>query len=144
MKNNMQPDLDKLRKTLKVLLEKTLKDTNLQNTSIADRTTIQIDFSNNLDINVTLPQYSVFVDKGRKAKATPPPVAPILKWMKEKGIGNDLGIAFAISKSIGKKGIQPRPFISRFNNDLDAFINAYLDDFIANVKVELSKKINNI
>ena len=54
------------------------------------------------------PEHYVFVDKGRRPGLTPPPIKPILKWVKQKGIGSGKkarGIAFAISKSIGKKGI---------------------------------------
>lgn len=52
-----------------------------------------------------------FVEYGRKPNRRPPPVEPILRWIILKGIGSDRGLAFAIAKSIGKKGFKGRfPF----------------------------------
>ena len=79
--------------------------------------------------------YGSVVEEGRRAGATPPPVAPIEDWIRTKGIKvrktfiNSNGqkvsefvkktpesirsAAIAMSKSIGKKGIKEVPFMSR-------------------------------
>tara|TARA_R100001244_G_C5160731_1_gene130970 strand:- start:396 stop:818 length:423 start_codon:yes stop_codon:yes gene_type:complete len=49
------------------------------------------------------PEHYEFVDKGRRAGAKPPPIKPIEAWIKQKDL--DLN-AFAVAKSIGKKGIK--------------------------------------
>jgi hypothetical protein len=53
-------------------------------------------------------QYGEYVDKGRKKNSTPPPYAPIIDWVKKKGL--DLN-PYAVAKSIGKKGIKKYPWI---------------------------------
>ena len=62
-------------------------------------------------------EYAEVVNYGRTAGATPPPVAPILKWVKRKlGVTNDKeaqSLAFAICKSISQRGIMPTFFIER-------------------------------
>jgi hypothetical protein len=52
--------------------------------------------------------YGEYVDRGRRKGATPPPIKPIQDWIKKKGL--DLN-AYAIAKSISKKGIKPYPWI---------------------------------
>ena len=54
-----------------------------------------------------------FVEKGRRRGAKMPPIEPIAKWIKSRGL--DLN-AFAVAKSIQKKGIKKYPFIS---NEID-------------------------
>lgn len=75
--------------------------------------------------------YGLYVEFGRKP-GTPPPIAPILDWVKKKKIAGtysiktkqrsraggkkavasqNMGVAKAIQKSIGKKGTQPHPFL---------------------------------
>jgi len=62
--------------------------------------------------------YYINVDKGRFSNRTPPPIEPILKWVKTRGLrmrnakgqfakGSQLSLAFAISKKIGRRGIRP-------------------------------------
>ncbi len=66
------------------------------------------------------PAHYEFVDKGRKAGATPPPIKPINAWIKQKGL--DLN-AYAVAKSIGKKGIKATNIYSdsveQFIKDID-------------------------
>lgn len=66
------------------------------------------------------PEHYIFIDKGRKAGAKPPPTKPIAAWIKRKGL--DLN-AYAVAKSIGKKGIKPTNIysdnIEKFIKELD-------------------------
>ena len=50
------------------------------------------------------PEHYIFVDKGRRAGAKMPPIKPIQQWIKQRGL--DLN-AFAVARSIAKKGIKP-------------------------------------
>jgi len=61
------------------------------------------------------PEHYVFVDKGRRPGAKPPPVRPIQKWIRDKGL--DLN-GFAVAKSIGKKGIKPTNI---YTNEIEDF-----------------------
>lgn len=49
------------------------------------------------------PDYYIFVDEGRRPGAKPPPVNKIDAWIRKRGL--DLN-AYAVAKSIGKKGIK--------------------------------------
>jgi len=52
--------------------------------------------------------YWKYVDQGRKPGKMPPE-APILKWISQKGLGNqdDKGLAFLIRRKIAREGIKP-------------------------------------
>lgn len=52
--------------------------------------------------------YARFVEDGRRAGATPPPIQPIRDWMAVRGID---GSPFAIARSIGRQGIPGKPFV---------------------------------
>jgi hypothetical protein len=52
-------------------------------------------------------RHAIFIEKGRRAGAKPPPVAAIAEWVRDK-----LGPAanpYLVARSIGRKGIRPRP-----------------------------------
>jgi len=68
----------------------------------------------------TAPEHYIFVDKGRRPGAKPPPIKSIREWISRKGL--DLN-AYAVAKSIGKKGIKATNIytgaIVDFKNDID-------------------------
>ena len=61
---------------------------------------------------ILLPAYTYFSDRGR-GPGKRPPVAPLLEWVRFKGIEKDskkaLGIAFAIANKIAREGTSDRP-----------------------------------
>jgi hypothetical protein len=61
--------------------------------------------------------YGEFVLKGRKPNSKPPPISPIIRWTKFKGIPTSA--AYPIAKSIGKKGIKPLNFLFPFFNKIN-------------------------
>lgn len=62
------------------------------------------------NIFINAEPYLVNVDKGRK-KGTYPPIAPLKKWARLKGM--DEGAAYAIQKKIYKFGIKPTNVIDK-------------------------------
>lgn len=64
-----------------------------------------------LRLGITATDYWQFVDQGR-APGERPPIREILKWVQTKlpSGGNDLSTAFAIAKSIQKKGTKGNEF----------------------------------
>jgi len=61
--------------------------------------------------------YGEFVLKGRKAGSKPPPISPIIRWTKLKGIPTTA--AYPIAKSIGEKGIKPLNFLFPFYSKIN-------------------------
>jgi hypothetical protein len=95
-------------------------------------------FGMNFNFKLTLLDYYINVNNGRRPGAPPPPVSNILQWIRDKRLVitagklqvrnqlspgglkvhlladglNGLSMAFAISRSIAKKGIKPVPFFT--------------------------------
>ena len=93
--------------------------------------------------------YFVYVDKGRKPNSTPPPVEPIKEWCKQKGINEN--VAYAIAKSIGKKGIPATNISERMMKKVFSSIawrkfedncESYVDDLVLESLIGVSKKGN--
>lgn len=79
------------------------------------------------------PEHYEFVDKGRRAGATPPPVKPIQQWINQKGLELN---AYAVAKSIGKKGIKATNI---YTNNVDQFIKEL--DLADGLKTEIINEI---
>lgn len=92
----------------------------------------------------------IFVISGRDKGAKGVPIDALVKWIEIKnfsqGITDTRGLAFAIQKSIKKKGIKPSDFIGkvfkenetliedRIHNAIDKALNVSLDNLITNAK----------
>ena len=64
-------------------------------------------FGTSYTLKVIAAEHLKYVESGRRKGATPPPVAPIKKWLKDKNIGLPEGAAYGVAKNIGKNGIKP-------------------------------------
>jgi hypothetical protein len=93
--------------------------------------------------------YLKFVDEGRRAGSTPPPVKPIKEWTKLKGL--DEGLAYPIAKSIGEEGIKPTNVIKKSLDKvqtnisfrrLEDGVGDWVDDLIGDRLKGLSKNKN--
>ena len=106
-------------------------------------------FGTSYTLKVIAATYLKYVESGRRPNSTPPPVAPIKKWTKQKGIPE--GAAYAIAKSIGKKGIKPLDVIDAAFNDvqksieyrrLEDGVSDWVDDLISDKLKGMSKNKN--
>ena len=70
----------------------------------------------NINTQITGTDYAIFVDKGRRAGDKMPPVQSIRNWINARQIRvtgkTTEQLAWAMAKSIAKKGIKARPFIA--------------------------------
>jgi hypothetical protein len=86
---------------------------NLRDTLTAK--TIQAD-NELIDTQIEGADYAIFVDQGRKAGDRMPPVQAISAWINTRKISvsgkTTQQLAWAMAKSIAKKGIRARPFIA--------------------------------
>ena len=64
---------------------------------------------------IKIPGYGKYVNEGRRPGAKMPPIQPIMEWIRVRRIRTPQytqpQLAWAIAKSIAKKGIRPTPFI---------------------------------
>ena len=103
------------------------------------RDSIRFTISPNGNIRFFYLKYGVFVELGRRAGDRQPPINPILRWIRERGISprdgqSDRSLAFAIAKSIGDNGYRGVPFFR-------AAIRSEKKKLTASLKKAISKSI---
>jgi hypothetical protein len=94
---------------------------------------------------INIPEYSTFIESGRKPLSKLPPISNLLRWMKLKRIapGNENKIVWAIAKSIAKKGIKPRPFIERAVKNAEESIEGFMIGVSELIDIEIKKILSN-
>jgi hypothetical protein len=120
---NLQPLIDQINQVLKA----TLTSIGLGTSRLANSVLI-VRIGNGFEIRFS--EYAHFVDSGRGANKKPPPVRAIIDWIERNGIFatnlTTLQLAFAISRSIGKKGIKARPFLDRLSEQVAILIKLHI------------------
>jgi hypothetical protein len=120
---NLQPLIDQINQVLKA----TLTSIGLGTSRLANSVLI-VRIGNGFEIRFS--EYAHFVDSGRGANKKPPPVRAIVDWIERNGIFatnlTTLQLAFAISRSIGKKGIKARPFLDRLSEQVAELIKIHI------------------
>ncbi len=76
-----------------------------------DSKVIKTGFGTSYTLKILAEDYLKFVDEGRRAGATPPPVKAIREWVKVKGLKE--GLEYPIAKKIGEEGIKPTDVIKK-------------------------------
>ena len=110
---------------------------------------IKTGFGTSYTLKIIAEEYLKYVDEGRRAGSKAPPIEPIRKWAKLKGLPG--GLAFPIAKSIGIKGIKPTNVIQRafdkvFKDisyrELEEGATSWVDDLITQKFKGISKNKN--
>ena len=98
------------------------------------------------ELNIIMPDYAVFVDKGRKP-GKQPPLEAIKKWTKRKGIPEMA--AFPIARNIGKFGIKPLNFTVPLRSrlyllemEIDKMVNFEIERIFTEAEKSYKAKIN--
>lgn len=94
-------------------------------------------------IIILMADYSEFVDKGRKSGRMPP-ISSIVKWIRRSAINVPNGLtvedfAWAVSKSIARDGVKPRPFLERLNTEVRELTLKYLYAKVNNKLIQTLK-----
>jgi hypothetical protein len=121
-------ELNEVVKSVTSALTLVLRTIKLQDSNL--RKSIKVSTSKN-GLTVSMPDYAIHVDKGRKSGKMPP-IKDIMEWIREKRIKTAKGVsnrqmAFAIANSISKKGIRARPFIERFTGEMTDLIEQAIE-----------------
>ena len=104
--------------------------------------TLQVKSTNDGDVvyDLMLNDYLVFIESGRRAGAKFPPVEPIVRWARKRGIPTDNNTIFLIRRAISRDGIKPRPFLSYIFEEMDDRWDSTWADNIFN---EIMERIDN-
>jgi hypothetical protein len=108
---------------------------------------------NSFEFDFLMEEYGEWVDKGRKAGKNPP-FSPLRKWVQDRRIQfrDNSGrfqtydqTAWAVVKSIGKKGIEPSNFYSRpFNLGFQKLPNEVAEAYALDVEEFLDFTIDKL
>jgi hypothetical protein len=126
----MEFDKRRLTRDIRVIINKYLKRHKVSyDKELHTKFDIDIDTFGNVDIK--MPNYLIFADKGRKA-GNPPPIKDIATWLKRKGIGGEdsESKAYAIAAKIAKRGFRGKNFLEPMNKEIIDFINNNLTNYI--------------
>lgn len=69
--------------------------------------------SDGLVATVFLNDYIFYIENGRRKGAKMPPVEPIVKWARSRGIPTDNSTIFLIRRAISRDGIKGRPIMEK-------------------------------
>lgn len=92
-----------------------------------------------LVFDIILNDYLEFIESGRRKGADMPPVEPIIRWARSKGIPTDNSTIFLIRRAISRDGIAPRPFMATVMEQIDLDMPNWYDKIFD----EITKLIND-
>lgn len=110
---------------VRVVMESNLLD----NHKVGRNTIIGSDIYKNLQViskndgdlvfDILLNDYLTYIESGRRKGAKMPPVEPIVRWARSRGIPTDNSTIFLIRRAISRDGIRPRPFMATVMEQID-------------------------
>ena len=107
--------------------------------------TLSVKATNDGDLifDIILNDYLVFIESGRRKGAKFPPVEPIVKWARSRGIPTDNSTIYLIRRAISRDGIKPRPFMAHVLEEIDREWDEQLADELFNKIIsEIDKFFN--
>jgi hypothetical protein len=137
-------------KDIMMLVQAVMEGQELVNHKVSRNTIIGSDIYKNLQVKATndgdlvfdilLNDYLTYIESGRRKGAKFPPVEPIVKWARKRGIPTDNSTIFLIRRAISRDGIAPRPFMEKVFEDIDyAWDKGWADELFD----EIMKLIND-
>ncbi len=93
-----------------------------------------------LVFDIMLNDYIQFIENGRRKGAKFPPVEPIVRWCRQKGIPTDNSTIYLIRRAISRDGIQPRPIMAKVFEELDRSWDGEWSDRLFDIIME---KVDN-
>ena len=92
--------------------------------------TLSVKATNDGDLifDIVLNDYLTFIESGRRKGAKFPPVEPIVRWARSRGIPTDNSTIYLIRRAISRDGIKPRPIMQYVLEEVDKEWNDGLAD----------------
>lgn len=91
----------------------------LNDSDIYNALTVNASNDGDLVFDLMVNDYIQYIESGRRKGAKFPPVEPIVRWCKKKGIPTDNSTIFLIRRAIARDGISPRPIMAVVFKELD-------------------------
>ena len=106
--------------------------------------TLSVKSTNDGDLifDIILNDYLVFIENGRRKGAKMPPVEPIVRWCKQKGIPTDNSTIYLIRRAISRDGIKARPFMAHVMEEIDSEWDSVADEIFNVIIQEIDKFFN--
>jgi hypothetical protein len=107
--------------------------------------TLSVKATNDGDLifDIILNDYLTFIESGRRKGAKFPPVEPIVKWARSRGIPTDNSTIFLIRRAISRDGIKPRPFMAHVLEEIDReWDDSLADELFNKIISEIDKYFN--
>lgn len=130
---------------VRVVMESNLLD----NHKVGRNTIIGSDIYKNLQViakndgdlvfDILLNDYLTYIESGRRKGAKMPPVEPIVRWARSRGIPTDNSTIYLIRRAISRDGIAPRPFMATVMEQIDLNMENLYDKIFD----EITKLIND-
>ena len=121
----------------------------LDNHKVGRNTIIGSDIYKNLQVitkndgdlvfDILLNDYLTYIESGRRKGAKMPPVEPIVRWARSRGIPTDNSTIYLIRRAISRDGIAPRPFMATVMEQIDLNMENWYDKIFD----EITKLIND-
>ena len=101
--------------------------------------TLSVKATNDGDLifDIVLNDYIQFIESGRRKGAKFPPVEPIVRWARSRGIPTDNSTIFLIRRAISRDGIKPRPIMQYVFEEVDREWDEQLADELFNKIIEM-------
>jgi hypothetical protein len=115
----------------------------LINSQIYNTLSVKATNDGDLIFDIILNDYLVYIESGRRKGAKFPPVEPIVRWCKEKGIPSDNSTIFLIRRAIARDGIAPRPIMAKVFDELDRAWDNEWSDRLFDIIMETINKFFN-
>lgn len=124
-------------------LQDNLKKQGLQNSRIIDDLSYELDIDDDeYELIFRVPNYGIYIEKGRKPNSKMPPKKPIDAWLKRKNI--PIGASFPIRKKIAEDGIKPRPFLDTIAKTIVDTEQAFLEQSTSEIYIRLKDIFKNL
>ena len=115
----------------------------LVNSNIYKTLSVKATNDGDLIFDIILNDYLTFIESGRRKGAKFPPVEPIVKWARSRGIPTDNSTIYLIRRAISRDGIKPRPFMAHVMEEVDREWDEQLADELFNKIIsEIDKFFN--
>ena len=115
----------------------------LVNSQIYKTLSVKATNDGDLIFDIILNDYLVFIENGRRKGAKMPPVEPIVRWARSKGIPTDNSTIYLIRRAISRDGVKARPIMQHVFEEIDRIWGDEWADEIFNVIMEEIDKFFN-